>query len=128
MSTESEIKEIGARWAAAELAGDTAVLEELAMPDFRLVGPFGFILNRDQWLERYRSGKLVNTAFAWEEVEVRDFGPTAVAIGTQVQQTTFDGHPNDGSFRVSHVFIRDGERWMLAHVQISLGQPPGPPA
>lgn len=128
MSTATEIKEIGARWAAAELAGDTTVLDELAAPDFRLVGPFGFILDREQWLRRYRGGQLVNTAFAWKDVEVRDFGAFAVAIGTQAQETTYDGRPNNGEFRVSHVFSREGDTWRLVHVQLSLGSPPGPPA
>ncbi|MQA96121.1 MAG: DUF4440 domain-containing protein [Streptosporangiales bacterium] len=128
MSTETEIKEVGARWAAAELTGDTAVLDELAAPEFRLIGPFGFVLDRDQWLERYRGGRLVNTEFSWDDVEVRDFGGVAVAIGMQNQKTTYDGHPNDGGFRVSHVFVREGERWRLVHVQLSLGSPPGPPA
>lgn len=127
MSTETEIKEIGARWAEAELAGDTKVLDELAAPDFRLVGPFGFILDRDQWLGRYRGGKLVNTALTWEDVEVRDFGTFAVATGMQVQETTYDGRPNNGKFRISHVFARAGDTWKLVHIQLSLGAPPGPP-
>jgi hypothetical protein len=34
----------------AETRGDTDTLGALATPDFRLVGPAGFILTKQQWL------------------------------------------------------------------------------
>jgi len=46
--TQTEILALGRRWAEAEQNGDTAVLGELAAADFRLVGPLGFILDRDE--------------------------------------------------------------------------------
>lgn len=114
--------------AEAEQAGDTGQLGELAAPEFRLVGPFGFVLDRAQWLHRYAAGDLVTSSLTWDEVQVRDFGETAIAIGRQTQQATYQGRPADGQFRVTHVFVRDGDRWALASMHLSQAAPPRPPA
>jgi len=126
--TRAEILALGARWAEAERHADTAVLAELAADDFRLVGPFGFVLDKAQWLGRYAPGALVTSSLTWDEVEVRDFGQTAIAIGKQTQQASYQGRPADGQFRVTHVFVRESGRWQLASLHLSQAAPPaGPP-
>ena len=126
--TRAEILALGAQWAEAERSADTATLARLAADDFRLVGPFGFVLDKAQWLGRYAPGALVTSSLAWDEVEVRDFGETAIAIGRQTQRATYQGRPSDGQFRVTHVFVRDGDRWALASLHLSQAAPPAPPA
>jgi ketosteroid isomerase-like protein len=126
--TRTEILALGTRWAEAEQAGDTGRLGELAAPEFRLVGPFGFVLDRTQWLDRHAAGELVTSSLSWDEVQVRDFGETAIAIGRQTQQATYQGRPADGQFRVTHVFVRDGDRWALASMHLSQAAPPRRPA
>ena len=96
--------------------------------DFRLVGPFGFILDRQQWLDRYRSGDFTTTTLSWHDVEIREYGDTAVSIGTQTQEAAYKGTPSNGDFRVGHVFVRRDGRWLIAGVQLSSTSPPGPPA
>ena len=54
--THAEILALGARWAEAEQHGDTATLDELSVTDFRLVGPFGFVLDKAQWSPAHWSG------------------------------------------------------------------------
>ena len=126
-STQAEILALGERWAEAEQRADTATLDELAVGDFRLVGPFGFVLDKAQWLDRYRSGALATNSLVWDEVAVRDFGDTAIAIGRHTQRATYRGQPADGQFRVTQVFVRDGRRWALASLHLSQAAPPGPP-
>lgn len=126
--TRTQILTLGARWAEAEQKGDTAVLDNLAAADFRLVGPFGFVLDKAQWLDRYVSGGLVTSSLVWDEVGVRDFGETAITIGRQTQRATYQGRPADGQFRITHVFVREGDGWLLASVHLSLATPPPRPA
>ena len=128
MTTTDEIRQLGERWAAAEVAADTTTLESMITDDFRLVGPFGFILDRQQWLDRYRSGDFTTTALTWHDVEIREYGDTAVSIGTQTQEAAYKGTPSNGDFRVGHVFVRRDGRWLIAGIQLSLTSPPGPPA
>jgi ketosteroid isomerase-like protein len=125
MDTTAEITEIGARWAQAEQDGDTEALDALAADGFVLVGPVGFVLDRQQWLGRFRGGLTVES-LGWDEVEVHDHGAAAVAIGRQTQRASFGGNRADGQFRTTHVFVRDAAgAWKLASLHVGmLGGPP----
>ncbi|MDQ7810331.1 nuclear transport factor 2 family protein [Amycolatopsis sp. A133] len=124
MSTEEQIREFGRVWATAEERGDTDVLAGLAADGFRLVGPLGFVLDREQWLARYGGGDLVTEKLAWTGVEVRDFGSAAIAIGVHEQVATHRGNPVNGRFRGTHVLVREDGRWRLAGIHLSpIGAP-----
>lgn len=126
-TTEQETLAVGADWAAAEQNGDTDALDALAIDGFRLVGPFGFVLDKAQWLDRYRSGDLVTQELTWDEVSVADHGDVAIAVGKQTQRATYRDHPADGAFRVSHTFARRGDRWRLLGMHLSQAAPPQQP-
>jgi ketosteroid isomerase-like protein len=118
-TSEEEIRALGATWVAAELAADVDTLDGLATDDFHLVGPFGFVLDRQQWLDRYRSGDFATTALTWHDVEVREYGDSVVTIGTQSQEAAYKGTPSNGDFRITHVFVREGDQWKIAGMQLS---------
>lgn len=124
MNTTARIMELGERWAEAECAGDVETLAGLADDGFRLVGPFGFVLDKDQWLDRYRSGAFHTRTLVWDEVSVADHGEVAIAVGKQTQEATYQGHPSDGEFRVSHVFARKADGWRLIGMHLSQATPP----
>jgi len=127
--TEEEIRELNRRWAQAEAHGDVATLDALAADCFRLVGPVGFVLDKQQWLDRYRLGDFVTASLRFEEVETRRYGDTAVSIGRQVQQAEYKGHPAHGEFRTTLIAVRDSGQWRLAGCQVGPigGPPPFPP-
>lgn len=118
-TTTQEIHDLGSRWVEAELAADVDVLDAIATDDFRLVGPFGFVLDKEQWLDRYRSGAFTTTAMTWHDVDVRAYGDAAVTIGTQSQEAAYKGAPSNGDFRITHVFVRHGDAWRIAGMQLS---------
>jgi ketosteroid isomerase-like protein len=118
-TTIEQIRDLGSRWVAAELAADVETLDAIATDDFHLVGPFGFVLDKAQWLDRYRSGDFTTSAMSWHDVDVRDYGHSVVTIGTQSQEAAYRGAPSNGDFRITHVFVRDGDRWSIAGMQLS---------
>jgi ketosteroid isomerase-like protein len=125
MDTDTtSIRELGRTWAAAEQAGDTASLDALAVPGFQLVGPLGFVLDRQQWMQRYRSGDLHTTTLDWAIESVRVYGDAAVTIGTHTQTGDYRGRPIDGAFRSTHVAVRRDGRWQLASIHLSPVQKP----
>jgi ketosteroid isomerase-like protein len=133
-SSGSGVLELIQKWAEAELKGDTDTLAGLVTDDFRLVGPVGFVLTREPWLDRYRKGGLENSAFEIQDPEVREYGDTALVLGVQAQQTTVGGRDASGSFRVLVAVVRQGDRLAIAHIHISgappaaaAGAPPGVP-
>ena len=123
--SQDQILELGQHWADAELRSDTAALDALLDADFVCVGPLGFVLNKNQYLAARRSGDLKQEAFAWQDVNVRMYGDAAVAVGSQLQKTTFQGHDVSGQFRVTQVLTRKPHGWVLVSLHLSpIGQPP----
>jgi ketosteroid isomerase-like protein len=117
--TARDIRDVGSTWVDAELAADIEALDALTTDDFRFVGPFGFVLDKQHWLDRYRSGDLTTTTLTWHGVYVRVYGDSVVTIGTQSQEAAYRGSPSNGDFRITHVFVRDGDRWKIAGMQLS---------
>src|SRR5919198_6693538 len=113
-AAKDQVLELGRRWAAAERTGDVDALGPLLADDFILVGPLGFMLDKEQYLGSRRSGDLKHASLIWEDVSVRVYGDAAVAVGSQTQRSTYQGRDASGRFRVTQVAIRRGNHWMLA--------------
>ena len=127
MTASTEILQLVQRWAAAEQHNDAGLLGGLLADDFVGVGPLGFVLDRDQWLARFRNG-LHNRAFAVQDPQVRQYGTAAVVVGVLAQETSWQGSDNSGRFRLTLVAARPTDRWLLAGVHIGPLQPAGPPS
>jgi ketosteroid isomerase-like protein len=120
MTDETGLRELEKRWAAAELAGDLDVLDAVTSPSFRLVGPAGFVLDKEQWLERYRSGQLTTTRLSLQDPQTQWYGDVAVTIATQVMEATYAGHPAGGRFRVTQIARQDADgAWRYAGQHLS---------
>jgi hypothetical protein len=108
----------------AELSGDPEAIASLLTDDFVGVGPLGFLLSRQDWIDRSANG-LRYTAFVVQDLLVRTYGDdTAVVIGTQVMEGTH-GNPIPAQTRATMVFV--GSR--LAGIQMAFvaGTPGAPP-
>jgi hypothetical protein len=97
----------------------------LATEDFILVGPLGFIVDKDQWLYRYSGGDLVTSALDWRDTRVRVFGDCAIVVGVHDQEAAYRGQPNNGQFRATHILVRENDAWRLAGMHLSpIAAPP----
>jgi ketosteroid isomerase-like protein len=116
---DTEVLRLADAWAATERGGDTEVMEGLLADDFVGVGPRGFMLTKEQWLARYRSGDLKTASLTWDETQVRVYGQAAVVTGRQTSQGTYKGQPTGGQFRTTLVFVMPDGRWQLAGLHLS---------
>jgi hypothetical protein len=124
-TTSDALRGLETTWTQAELRADTVTLEAISTGDFMLVGPLGFVLNKQQWLERYRSGDLVTHSLSFEDRVTRVYGDAAVTIARHVQQASYKGQPADGQFRTTHIVVHGEGGWLLAGIQLSpIGGPP----
>jgi ketosteroid isomerase-like protein len=123
--THDAVRELEQAWARAEARGDSAALDALSTDGFRLVGPAGFVLDKRQWLDRYREGRFVTHELSLEEPSTVVYDETAVTIGRQVQHAEYQGRPADGEFRVTLISVRADDAWRLAGIHLSpVGGPP----
>lgn len=106
-------------WATAELSGDTAFMEKALSDEFVGVGPRGFMLNKEDWLERHASGKLRYESFRLEEAEARLYGDTAIITARQTSKGKYEEYELEGQFRATLILVERNERWLLAGIHLS---------
>ncbi|MFJ1581923.1 nuclear transport factor 2 family protein [Streptomyces sp. NPDC088197] len=105
----TELTELTDRWADVERTGDADALAALVTDDLTTVGPFGFVLDRGQWLDRYRGGDLVTYAFDWTLDSIRVHGDTVIGIGHTRHDCAHRGQRARGDSRVTVVAV-DADR------------------
>jgi ketosteroid isomerase-like protein len=124
-TTPQDLQELERRLTDAEVAGDVPALATLAADDFTLVGPAGFVLDKQQWLDRYRLGQLVTRSLSFEDTATRVYSDAAVTVGRHVQEAEYQGRPAGGEFRATHIAVQGEDGWRLAGMHLSpLGGPP----
>lgn len=128
---EMSIRSVLDTWSTAELAADVATLDDVLAEDFAGVGPFGFTLDRWQWLDRHHDRALVYRTFALEdaEISVHGRGNTGVVRGRQVAEGAYRGRAVPSEHRATIVLDRqDDDGWKLVALQLSfiLGTPGAP--
>jgi hypothetical protein len=117
--TRAEITDLLTRFAEAQRLSDVDDLSGLLTEDFKLVGPLGFVVPKQEWLEQFHTGMLQIQSLEWDEIDIRThaYAYFAIAIGRLTQVATFARKPADGQFRVTAIAIGHGTSWHLAGAQ-----------
>ena len=120
-TTRGEITDLLTRFAEAQRRSDVDDLSGLLTDDFKLVGPLGFVVPKEKWLEQFRTGMLEMQSLEWDEIDIRThaYAHLAIAIGRLAQAGTHAGMPADGQFRVTVIAIGHGTSWHLAGAHYS---------
>lgn len=118
-----------AAWTAAEENADTAALERLLADDFIAVGPLGFTLTKQDWLDRHGTGSLTYQRFGLDETQVREFGDTTVVIGRQYADGAYQANPIPEAVRCTLILTGRAEdrRLSVIHMSFIAGTPGAPP-
>ena len=117
------------QWSAAEQAGDTGRLDALLTGDFAGIGPLGFILPRQAWLARHRSGDLRYDSFGLAEVAARVYGQAAAVTARNNTRGSYQGQPIPQATRATLILAGGPGNWQLAaaHMSFIAGTPGAPP-
>jgi hypothetical protein len=127
--TVSEIGKLLNRFVEAQRLSDLDALSEQLTGDFKLVGPLGFVVPKQEWLEQFRSGALQIESLEWDDVDIRThaYANFAIAIGRLTQTATYADNRADGAFRVTAIAIGHGVAWHLAGAHYSPIEDPARP-
>jgi len=118
------------RWAAAERDADVTTLDALIHAEFCGVGPLGFTLDKDAWLQRHRDGDLRYETFGLEEVMTRRPAADVAVLTARHEATgTYRGVLTPSALRATIVLTGDDDRWKLQtlHLSFIAGTPGAPP-
>jgi ketosteroid isomerase-like protein len=130
MNTDThDIEAFLTEWTAAEQSGDAAALDKLLTDDFTGVGPLGFTLSKQDWLDRHAAGDLKYRTFELSDIAVRRYGDAAVVIAQQSAAGAYRGHEVPGDLRVTLVVADASGSPQLAsaHMSFIAGTPGAPP-
>jgi len=123
--TSSPIDELLERWVTAERCGDVARLRSALDPAFTAVGPDGTVFDRAAWVDRYRTGDLVNDAFVWRTRRWCRRRGVVVAIGDVDQISSYRGR--DASAALTLAVVADRWRSRLLSIHATATRPTAEP-
>lgn len=101
----------------AELQADRETLRRLLADDFLSIGPRGFVLDKQAWVDRHDLFKYEELETS--EVDVRLYDSAAVVRTVQRNKATYKDHPVEVAVRVSQVWVEQEGEWRLAGIQSS---------
>jgi hypothetical protein len=105
-------------WSRAELRGDVSMLDRLLDEHFLAVED-GRTVDRETWLHRYRSGRLVHHAYCWRTLDTRVDAAGAFVVGRLEHSSSLGGRGRSGRLTVTlTVTVRD-RRWRLTGLHTS---------
>jgi hypothetical protein len=102
---------------AAELNDDRDALRRLIADDFQSIGPRGFVLDKDQWIDRH--DRFHYAALETSDHEVRLYDRAAIVRNVQRNTGVHDGQESRYVVRVGQVWIDQAGDWRLAGIQFS---------
>lgn len=116
-ATATEVRTIQDRFDQAELHDDRDALHDLIDDEFLSIGPKGFVLDKEQWINRHNF--FTYHTLDISEIDVRVFGQTVIVRDIQRNRATSSGREVQISTRVSQVWTYRDRRWRLIAIQFS---------
>jgi ketosteroid isomerase-like protein len=104
----------------ALLRRDTAAIDQNLAEDCVLMANLGQVMPRSQVTSALNSAELTYEAIKVDDVSVRVFGDTAVAVGYAMVKGKYKEQGFDRQFRFSAVFAKRQNIWQAVSVQVAL--------
>jgi len=95
--------------------GERATLQQILTPDWKLITSTGRVKGRAAVLDEVADPRLQFETNAAEQVEVRQYGDSAVLTGVLHQRYVYDGQPREHRVWYTDTWIkRDGRWWQVS--------------
>jgi len=116
-ATEADVKKLMSDLAAALAKNDADAASKFYSDDYHLVTPDGVDQTKTARLADMRSGATKFDSFVYDDINVRSYGDTAVAIATVKARGTVQGKPRTTDMRATLVFRKMADGWKVVSGQ-----------
>jgi hypothetical protein len=103
--------------------GDRERLGRLVADDCRIVGPKGFLIGKEEWIDAHHSGVYEQVLLQVEHTELTVRDGFAVRCDLQRSECLFRGETIKGLYRVLNVWAHADEGWQLVGIQYTAVAP-----
>ncbi len=110
-NVEQQIKALTQQSRDAALKGDATFLEQHLADNYIGVGAGGTEMDKDQAIDSRKKGQLKYDAIELRDQKVRVYGNTAVDDTEAHVKGTDNGKPFEGDYRVTFVWVKQGNAW-----------------
>lgn len=115
-----EIDQLEQAWCTAVLHGDADALGNLLAADYISITAKGMLQTRAQAIENLRTRQTQIVSLVLSDRKIRFYGFTAVVTSLAQVQGTKDNEDISGSFRYTHVYVRNpAGLWKLVSAEAS---------
>ena len=128
ISPEQELMEREKTWAAAYVAADVKMLEQLEADEWICTNAKGEVFGKADDIREVADGSFKATAFEMSDLKVQLHGDTAIVTGRQTEKATYKGEDVSAVHRITDVWrYRDG-RWqaIASHLSREAATPAAP--
>ena len=116
-SADADIKKLMGEIAAALAKNDADAVSKFYADDYHLVTPQGVDQNKTDRIADMKSGATKFDSFAYENINVRTYGDTAVAIATVKAKGVVSNQPRTSDMIATLVFRKMGDGWKVVSGQ-----------
>ena len=122
----SAVRHVEEEVAAATERNDADALAPYLAPDFTFVNPAGLLLTKEQFLENFRNGRLRNTSYEVDQMQIRIYGDAAVVTYRSTVAGTSGMQDKAPQRRRTTILIKRDGRWLIVAQQSTpMLAPPG---
>lgn len=108
---EHELVELERTWMDAVRRKDLETLDRIVAPEYAYTASGQGRWTRQRWMETVSVYDIHR--FAFDDVDVRAYGDTAVVLSRYRQEASVDGVPRSGDFLITDIWVRRDERWQV---------------
>lgn len=102
-------------WAEATKKADPDALGKILAEDLTYTHSTGSTDTKKQYIDNLVSGAAKYEVIDYEEMTARMYGKTTAVLNAQVKLTTVNkGTRNNAHLKFTHVWVKQGGRWLLA--------------
>lgn len=116
---EQQLKAWETDFAKAIVSNDADAIGKFLADDWVIIDPDGGFIDRARFLDVIKSGILTHDLMESEDVQIRNYGDTAVLTALTKTKAKFAGHEFTTEERASDVFVKRDGRWQCVFSQLT---------